>query len=168
ILHAALGVAGRGLVPLDLQLFAGGLREPPAIRHDRDTVFKARIAGQRDSVDFRYLSGFVPIHDIDALDSGQRLDLVDIRARDLAPEYGRFLEDRVLHVRHNLVDREERLAGDDQRQVALHLALADDGVLRWFLELQGGQLRHRERHHFRGNLAVADGAVRTLVGNDVG
>ena len=55
--------------------------------------------------------------DESVVDSGQRLDGVDIRADKLAAEDRTFLKDGVQHARHGDVDAEQRLAGDDFRIV---------------------------------------------------
>ena len=49
--------------------------------------------------------------------AGQRLDLVEVRARDLAAEHRALLEHGVQHARHREVDAEDRLAGDDRAVV---------------------------------------------------
>ena len=67
--------------------------------------------------------------------AGQLLDLVEIRLADLAADGRALLEHGVLHARHDLVDAEQRLAGDDQAVVDAGDALAEQLVVLAVLQL---------------------------------
>jgi hypothetical protein len=94
---------------------------PPGVGDDRDAGEEACEVGPA-------------LDDERVLDAGQRLELLDVRARDLRPEHRRLLVDRVQHPRQLHVDAEQRLAGDDLPVVDPARELADDLVVLRVLE----------------------------------
>ena len=80
------------------------LRLPPAVGDDRDAADAGRCSS--DAVD-----------DERVPDAGQRLDLVQVGADDLAAEHRALLVHRLQHARQREVDAEQRLAGDDRQVV---------------------------------------------------
>ena len=96
----------RAFVPRDLELLARLLNEPPVVADDRDARHEAHQAALRAALD-----------DERVLDARLALDLVEVRAHDLAGEHRALHETRVEHSRHRDVDAEHRLAADDVAHV---------------------------------------------------
>ena len=87
---------------------------------------------------------------------GSLLDLFEIRFADFAADGRALLEHRVLHARHDLVDAEQRLAGDDLQVVDAGDALAEQVVVLAVLQLQRLFVGHRQRRGLACELAVAE------------
>ena len=151
---AALG-SGRTFVPGHFQFVARAVRRPKAFRHDGDAIAQSLPVAAR--------IGLARPDDESVVDSGQRLDGVDIRADQLAAEDRTFLKDGVQHARHGDVDAEQRLAAHDFRIIDAGNRPADDLEVFRIFKRHAREIGHRHAGGLGGKRAIGERAAAVAV-----
>ncbi len=120
----------RTFIPCDAQFLACLVGRPPAVGDDRHAfhqpVLRVRTVG----------IGARRANDEDIAHARLLFDVLQIRAKHFAAEYGTFLEHGVLHPRHGHIDTEERLAFENACAIDAGDRRTDDFVVLGILELE--------------------------------